>query len=247
MAILFVDEGFLDHDTGRHPECADRLRSIHRRLETDGLRERFAAGTIRTATLAELERVHAPDYIQRVEEFARTRRRPHRSRHRGQSPILRSRPPGGGHGRSKPSIKFLSGQHDQAACLIRPPGHHALSASAMGFCLFNNVAVAARHAQKAHQLDRILIVDWDVHHGNGTQDAFYQDGQVYFFSVHRWPFYPGTGARSETGARRRLGHDFQSAARVRHFPQGLFRSLSECAHRSRRPLPAPVDFAQRRF
>ncbi|MGE0378984.1 MAG: histone deacetylase, partial [Planctomycetaceae bacterium] len=99
----------------------------------------------------------------------------------------------------------LAEQSAQAVCLLRPPGHHALPERAMGFCLFNNVAIAARHAQAAHRLERVLIVDWDVHHGNGTQDIFYNDGNVHFFSAHRFPFYPGTGDRDETGTGEGLG------------------------------------------
>jgi acetoin utilization deacetylase AcuC-like enzyme len=86
-----------------------------------------------------------------------------------------------------------------AFCVVRPPGHHASAATGMGFCLFNNVAVAARYARHKHGAERVVIVDWDVHHGNGTQDIFYQDGKVLFFSTHQSPWYPGTGARNETG------------------------------------------------
>ncbi len=86
-----------------------------------------------------------------------------------------------------------------AFCAVRPPGHHATSNRGMGFCLFNNIAVAARHAQKKHGIERVAIIDWDVHHGNGTQDIFYEDGSVYYFSTHQYPFYPGTGAKGETG------------------------------------------------
>ena len=86
-----------------------------------------------------------------------------------------------------------------AFCVVRPPGHHATASRGMGFCVFNNVAVAARYAQKKHGIDRVLIADWDVHHGNGTQDIFYRDGSVFFFSTHQYPWYPGTGAASEDG------------------------------------------------
>jgi acetoin utilization deacetylase AcuC-like enzyme len=87
-----------------------------------------------------------------------------------------------------------------AFCIVRPPGHHATPDRGMGFCIFNNVAVAARYAQKQHGMDRVLIADWDVHHGNGTQDAFYEDGSVLFFSTHQSPWYPGTGSATETGS-----------------------------------------------
>jgi acetoin utilization deacetylase AcuC-like enzyme len=86
-----------------------------------------------------------------------------------------------------------------AFCAVRPPGHHAESDRAMGFCLFNNVAVGARYAQKHHSLENVLIIDWDVHHGNGTQHIFYNDPTVFYFSVHQYPYYPGTGNHSETG------------------------------------------------
>src|SRR5271155_4172149 len=93
----------------------------------------------------------------------------------------------------------MSGQARNAFCIVRPPGHHASAIRGMGFCLFDNIAIAARYAQKKHGVDRVLIADWDVHHGNGTQDIFYSDGSVFFFSTHQHPWYPGTGMADETG------------------------------------------------
>jgi acetoin utilization deacetylase AcuC-like enzyme len=93
----------------------------------------------------------------------------------------------------------FSGKAANAFCCVRPPGHHATPSRGMGFCIFNSVAVAARYAQRKHAAERVLIVDWDVHHGNGTQDIFYSDGSVLFFSTHQSPWYPGTGDAAETG------------------------------------------------
>jgi acetoin utilization deacetylase AcuC-like enzyme len=93
----------------------------------------------------------------------------------------------------------LRGEVANAFCAVRPPGHHATTDRAMGFCIFNNVAIAARHAQAVHGVERVAILDWDVHHGNGTQDIFYEDGSVLFCSTHQWPWYPGTGAANERG------------------------------------------------
>jgi acetoin utilization deacetylase AcuC-like enzyme len=101
--------------------------------------------------------------------------------------------------------RVVRGEDRQALCLVRPPGHHALANRGMGFCLFNNVAVAATLAVEELDLDRVLIVDWDVHHGNGTQTIFWTDPRVGFLSIHRWPFYPGTGAEDEIGAGDGLG------------------------------------------
>ena len=93
----------------------------------------------------------------------------------------------------------MEGKAGNAFCIVRPPGHHASAARGMGFCLFNNIAIAARYAQRKHGIERVAIADWDVHHGNGTQDIFYEDGSVFFFSTHQSPWYPGTGDARETG------------------------------------------------
>ncbi len=96
--------------------------------------------------------------------------------------------------------RVMTGELDNAFCIVRPPGHHATRDRGMGFCIFNNIAVAAGYARQKHQAERVLIADWDVHHGNGTQDIFYADGTVLFFSTHQAPWYPGTGAAEETGS-----------------------------------------------
>ncbi len=206
MTLLYTDSVFLEHDTGQHPETAERLRTIGAMLDETGLRGRCIAGQFAPLDAAELQAVHAPRLIERVRHLAEA---------------------GGGHldadtivspasydvglaaaGASVAAVDaVLTGPERTALCLTRPPGHHATTTQSMGFCLFNNIAVAARHARIQHGVNRILIVDWDVHHGNGTQDVFYEDPTVYFLSIHRFGhgFYPGTGAADETGAGPGLG------------------------------------------
>jgi acetoin utilization deacetylase AcuC-like enzyme len=101
--------------------------------------------------------------------------------------------------------RIVAGEESTALCVVRPPGHHARPHDAMGFCLFNSVANAAHAALAEYHLDRVLIVDWDVHHGNGTQETFWEDGRVGYLSIHRWPSYPGTGDADETGSGRGVG------------------------------------------
>jgi len=204
MSLLFRDELFLEHQTGNHPEHPSRLQAVHAAIDASDLMEVWTPGTISPADQASLHHVHTDDYLQQVRSLA-----------------------SGGGGRLDPDTvvsprsfevathavgaslaavdAVLGGDHRRAMCLVRPPGHHALPDRAMGFCLLANIALAAEHARRQHELDRILIVDWDVHHGNGTQDIFYADGQVHFLSAHRYPFWPGSGAEDETGTGAGLG------------------------------------------
>ncbi len=192
----------LKHDTGAgHPECPARLRAIVNRLEASGQRQKLIR--IRPAPPEEvipwIETVHTPVYRRRVQTECAT----------GAPfidtpdvPVCRS-----SYESAVTAVGGLLAATDavmrdavsNAFCAVRPPGHHALAERAMGFCLFNNVAIAARYLQKKHALRRVLIVDWDVHHGNGTQEAFYEDPSVFYFSVHRYPFYPGTGSVQQQG------------------------------------------------
>ena len=189
---------FLEHEEEGHPESPERLRQILDTLKTTGVLPRLISLEPTAATDAQLAAVHTAQHIERVKQL-----------------VAR----GGGHfdpdtyanARSLDAAKLaagavvravdavMAGEVDNAFALVRPPGHHATRARAMGFCLFNNVAVAAQHALATHHLERVLVVDYDVHHGNGTQDIFYNTSRVLYFSTHQYPHYPGTGDWREIG------------------------------------------------
>lgn len=202
MGTGFVyDERFLRHDPGEgHPESPDRLRAVMAHL---GELPWFP-GLVRVpAGLADPDRVltvHTAEYLDRAraacEDGARTLDVPDVGICAAsyETALLAAG------GAVALADAVAAGRVRNGFALLRPPGHHALRGSAMGFCLFNNIAIAARFLQDKHRLKRIAIVDWDVHHGNGTQDTFYEDPSVLYVSLHQYPFYPGTGAASETGA-----------------------------------------------
>jgi acetoin utilization deacetylase AcuC-like enzyme len=214
MTILYTDPLFLKHDTGHHPETAERLRAIGRRLEQTGLAARCTAGKYQLLTEQTVARLHDPMQVLRIKQLAE-----HGGGRIDADTLVSTdsfRVGLAAAGACVAAIEaVLNGPDRTALCLVRPPGHHATPTRSMGFCLFNNIALAARHAIDRHQLTRILIVDWDVHHGNGTQDIFYEDPQVVFFSIHRYGmgFYPGTGAADETGRGKGLGHIFNAPMR----------------------------------
>jgi acetoin utilization deacetylase AcuC-like enzyme len=202
--LLYTDPLFREHQTGMHPERPLRLEKIEAHLKDAKLLERCAIAAPKPATREQLLRNHAEDHIKEVEHFAE------KGGGRIESDTVVSEKSYAAAVLAAGAVcdavaKVVKGDAPNALCLVRPPGHHALAKSPMGFCLFNNVAVAARAALAEHDLDRVLIVDWDVHHGNGTQASFWEDGRVGFFSIHRFPFYPGSGDTDETGAGKGLG------------------------------------------
>jgi acetoin utilization deacetylase AcuC-like enzyme len=207
MTLLYTDPLFLEHDTGQHPERADRLRSITAALKKAGLVEKCAAGTYKPLTEEAVRSLHDARMVQRVKQVAE-----HGGGLLDPDTVVSPKSFAVGLAAAGACVAavdaVLKGTTPNALCLVRPPGHHATPTRSMGFCLFNNVALAARHAVAAHGLGRVLILDWDVHHGNGTQDVFYEDGAVTFCSVHRYGmgFYPGTGAADETGRGKGAGH-----------------------------------------
>lgn len=234
MTLLYTDPLFLKHDTGRHPETADRLRAINARLDKSGLPKKCVSGTYKPLTEEAVAALHSPRQVQQVKQLAAH-----------------------GGGRVDPDTvvspdsynvalaaagacvaavdAVLKGPERNALCLVRPPGHHATPVRSMGFCLFNNIALAAHHARKAHQLTRVLIADWDVHHGNGTQEIFYEDPDVMFCSIHRYGngFYPGTGAADETGRGKGQGCTLNAPIRLgtsrKDYLAAFTRSLEKAA------------------
>ncbi len=196
MTIIIYDDIYLEHDTGSHVENALRLSKTVEYLQQEGAWENVVEP--RAATVDEIRLVHETQLIDRVKAVCEE---------------------GGGHldpdtvvsprsyeaalyaagGVLTAIEQIMEGRDSSALCLVRPPGHHATPSRAMGFCLFNNAAIGVRYLQKKHGLARVAIVDWDVHHGNGTQEVFYHDSGVLYFSTHRWPFYPGTGLDGEKG------------------------------------------------
>ena len=207
MTLIYRDARFLLHNTGSHPECPQRLMAIHSRLERSGLFQRCSEQDGVLAGDDDILRVHSERHLNHIREFSkagggRIEVDTVMSPESADAAILAA-------GAAVDAVsKVIKGVDSTALCLVRPPGHHAVPDGPMGFCLFGNAAIAARTAVQRLGLDRVLVVDWDVHHGNGTQDVFYEDEQVGYFSAHRFPFYPGTGRKSENGSGPGLGTTF---------------------------------------
>jgi len=202
---IVKDRRYLEHTMGvAHPENPMRLEVLYRMLENE-ISFPYLAIEPRPATQQEIELIHAPAYVKLIGETEGKERvyldpDTSTSARSYEVALLAAG------GLLKAVDLIMEGGIQNAFALVRPPGHHAGPSRAMGFCIFNNVAIAAAYLIKNHGLQRILIVDWDVHHGNGTQDAFYARNDVLYFSTHQVPLYPGSGYWDETGTGEGAGH-----------------------------------------
>jgi acetoin utilization deacetylase AcuC-like enzyme len=196
--ILFSHPLFRQHDTGPgHPECAARLDAIEQGIDAEKLRDRLTWATAEPVALDHLYRVHATQHVDRMLALEGKRQQIDSDTIVSPATIPAALRSAGAVVQGVDAV--LSGDYRYAFSLGRPPGHHATASDAMGFCFFNNVAVGAAYATAHHGLERVLIVDLDVHHGNGTQDIFYHARDVFYFSMHQGGWYPGTGAVRERG------------------------------------------------
>jgi len=199
---LFADPRCREHLAGvqHHPERPERFDAVMDGLRQARLLDRLEPLAARTATEDELRLCHTPEYLQTAKRDVATGYHHLTTGDTEITPnswdiaLLAT----GGVLNAVDAV--VTGRARNAFCAVRPPGHHATPTRGMGFCIVNHIAIGARYAQRRHGLERVLIVDWDVHHGNGTQDIFYSDPSVFFFSTHQWPLYPGTGRADETGA-----------------------------------------------
>ena len=206
MAVsLISDPVYLKHETGVHPENAKRLEAIISALDKgESLSNRLVRITPKPAHNEDIARCHREELVYHLESLCV----------RGETYVdvdTRISPESFevaklAAGAATTAVDAVMNQDGgRAFCVIRPPGHHATITNAMGFCLFNNAAIGARYAQARYGVERVLIIDWDVHHGNGTQDIFWSDPTVFYFSTHQYPHYPGTGAADERGGGRGEG------------------------------------------
>lgn len=197
---LVYDPRYLEHDMGMgHPESPNRLRAIMQQLEQSGTLAQLTKIEPRMAEDEWITRVHTAAYLASLKQHAPASGLVSLDPDTSMSPGSLTAAYLAAGGALAAVDAIMTKQVDHVFCAVRPPGHHAEASRAMGFCLLNNVAIAARYAQKKHGLSRVLIVDWDVHHGNGTQHSFEDDPSVLFFSTHQFPHYPGTGRESEHG------------------------------------------------
>ncbi|MEQ9618642.1 MAG: histone deacetylase [Deltaproteobacteria bacterium] len=203
---IVLDRLYVDHDNGMgHPESRERILAIVDMLKFTKLMDEVVRIEPRDATKEEITLVHTPEYFDKI-AFTRGKPKVFLDADTSTCPVSFDAAVRASGGMLSAIDGVLEGYVDRAFPLVRPPGHHAEADRAMGFCLFNHVAVGGAYLTEIKGLDRVLIVDWDLHHGNGTQHMFYDKSNVLYFSTHQYPYYPGTGGMSETGAGEGAGY-----------------------------------------
>ncbi len=230
MATLFIThKACLDHLTpAGHPERPDRLRAVNEALDDERF-QMLARAEAPQASFDSIARCHPMDYVEAVRDATPKTGRVQLDADTSMSPGSFEAALRGAGGALSAVDAVMTGTAKNAFVAVRPPGHHAETARPMGFCLFNNVAIAARHAQDQHGAGRVAIVDFDVHHGNGSQEIFWSDPTVMYCSTHQMPLYPGTGAVSESGEHGTIvnaplapgdgGREFRNAVETRILPR----------------------------
>jgi acetoin utilization deacetylase AcuC-like enzyme len=228
MTTIYVtDPRYVEHDLPGHPEHAGRIRAVWDALETTGLAARMKRAEPEAASDAQILTVHTQDYLDLLKVVSEEMQPVRFDADTYALPVSPevARLAAGGVIRAVDGV--LGGEADNGLAVVRPPGHHAIPERAMGFCLLGNIAIAARHAQAQYGIGRVMIVDYDVHHGNGTQDMFYDDDSVLFVSTHQYPFYPGTGALQETGSGRGAGYTLNIPLSAGHGDANYTRIFAE--------------------
>ncbi len=234
---LLADPVYKEHDPGAgHPERPERYDAVVRALDQAGLMKSLHRIEPRFATEDEIAACHSRAYIQKVKREIAAGVTELSTGDTNVCPKSFDVALQASGGILNAVDAVVDRKARNAFCVVRPPGHHARPEQGMGFCVFNNIAIAARHAQRKHGVERVLIADWDVHHGNGTQDIFYEDGSVFFFSTHQSPWYPFTGPAGQTGEGRGQGCTMNCP-----FPAGSGRSEILGAFRDRL-IPAADKF-----
>ncbi len=206
---FYFHPAYLEHQAGTdHPECPDRLVAIMAALESEALLDKLGVRLPAPAGVQSLTRIHSAAHVEHLARLSGLGRLVAIGPDTSLSPATYAAACLAVGAVQDAIDAVAAGEVDNAFCAVRPPGHHAEREQAMGFCYFNNVAIGARHVQEQHHFQRVAIIDWDVHHGNGTQHSFEEDPTVFFFSIHQYGpyFYPGTGAASEQGRGPGLGY-----------------------------------------
>lgn len=243
--LLYASDWFEKHDTGQHPECIARIQNVNRMLTEQGWNERCTRPTWMAATVEQCKLNHDADYLEQFHHWSvgnagRVEADTVVSTGSWDAAML-------GAGAVCDAVdRVLAGEDRAAFCAIRPPGHHALRDAPMGFCLLNNVSIGAMHA-RAKGLERVLIVDWDVHHGNGTQASFWTDPTVGFVSIHRFPFYPGTGKADERGEGAGLGTTVNVPVPLETTPKDFMAKLADATEGLAKKLRPQMIFLSAGF